>query len=105
MPIGIEDTLEGIVDLVEMKAVRFTGPNGQEIVTSEIDASMMDLCKEKRALMIEKLAEVDDKIGEMFLEEKEPSPEVLDALLTTTLLPKHTHQTRCFWRRGGAPKR
>ena len=83
VPIGIEDTLEGIVDLVEMKAVRFKGPNGQDIETSEIDASMMELCKEKRALMIEKLAEVDDKIGELFLEEKEPTPEVLGSIIPT----------------------
>lgn len=40
LPIGIETTLKGIVDLVEMKAVYFDGPNGEEIRREEIPEDM-----------------------------------------------------------------
>lgn len=51
--------------LVSMKAIRFFGPAGNDIEVSDIDAEMLAECKVKRALMIEKLGEVDDKIGEV----------------------------------------
>ena len=71
IPIGIEDTLEGLVDLISMKAATFHGEKGEEVRWGEIPADLADEAKEKRAEMIELLANVDDAIGEKFLLEEE----------------------------------
>jgi len=86
VPIGREDGLEGMVDLITMKAIRFSGDKGETITEAEIDANMVDECKEKRAELIEKLGEVDDEIGELFLAEEEPTVQQLtDAIRRATL--------------------
>lgn len=72
IPIGSEDEFEGVVDLIEMKALYFEGPRGTKVrVADTIPASLQDLAAEKRQTLIEKLADVDDEIAEIFLEEQE----------------------------------
>lgn len=78
VPIGSEDALRGVVDLVRMKAIYNQGTKGNEIVESdEIPAEVLELAKEKRQELIETLADVDDEMAELFLEEKEPTVEQL----------------------------
>jgi elongation factor G len=75
IPIGLENQHEGVVDLVESKTYVFEGPNGEKVVESdEIPANLKDLFEEKRNEMIEKLADVDDEIAELFLMEEEIDP-------------------------------
>ena len=45
LPIGLEDKLEGVVDLVAMKALYFEGADGQEVRVAEIPAHMVDEAK------------------------------------------------------------
>ncbi|GAB0135390.1 Elongation factor G, mitochondrial [Epichloe bromicola] len=72
IPIGSEDEFEGVVDLIEMKALYFEGPRGTKVrVADTIPANLQDLAAEKRQTLIEKLADVDDEIAEIFLEEQE----------------------------------
>lgn len=71
IPIGIETTLKGLVDLVKMKAFYFDGPNGEEIREEEIPAELVEDAKKKRQELIEKLAEIDSNIEEKFLGETE----------------------------------
>jgi elongation factor G len=74
VPIGREDGFLGVVDLVRMKAIYNEGEKGETIVEKdEIPADLVELCKEKRQKLIETLADVDDEIAEMFLDEQEPS--------------------------------
>ncbi|RHY33598.1 hypothetical protein DYB32_001527 [Aphanomyces invadans] len=78
VPIGIEDQLEGVVDLVRMQVYRNDGPSGETILTSsEIPDNLKELVAEKRLEMIERLADVDDEIGELFLMEEEPTVDQL----------------------------
>ncbi|CAK4067337.1 unnamed protein product [Aphanomyces euteiches] len=78
VPIGLEDRLEGVVDLVRMQVYRHEGASGETIVTTtEIPDDLKELVAEKRLEMIEKLADVDDEIGELFLMEEEPTAEQL----------------------------
>jgi elongation factor G len=79
VPIGLEDQLKGVVDLVKMKAYYFHGEDGENVVEEEIPADVLPLAKEKRDEMIGKLADVDDAIGEKFLMEEEITPEDLQA--------------------------
>lgn len=70
LPWGQETELKGTIDLIEMKAHTFEGEGGIERVVHDVP----DDCKEEAELarmeMIEKLADVDETIGELFLEEK-----------------------------------
>jgi elongation factor G len=82
IPIGSEDVFEGVVDLVRWKAVYNEGDKGIVVRESdEVPAHLVDFAKEKRAELIEQLAEVDDEMTEIFLEEREPTVEELAAAL------------------------
>lgn len=82
IPIGAEDEFEGVIDLIEMKAMYFEGPRGLKIrVTDQIPNHLKDLAAEKRQLLIEKLADADDEIAEIFLEEQEPTVDQIKAAI------------------------
>jgi len=67
--IGIENGLQGVVDLVRMKALYFEGEKGNEVVERDIPQDMADFCKEKKLELIASLAEHDPNIEEYFLNE------------------------------------
>ncbi|RMZ72278.1 elongation factor G mitochondrial [Pyrenophora seminiperda CCB06] len=92
VPIGREDGFLGVVDLVRMKAIYNEGPKGEVIrETDEIPADIVELCKEKRQELIEKLADVDDEIAELFLDEKEPTiAQIKAAIRRATIALKFT---------------
>ena len=81
IPVGLEDGHRGVIDLVTMKSYVFEGEKGEDIVESEIPADMMDLVQEKKMELLEKLADVDDEIGELFLMEEEPTEEQFKAAI------------------------
>ncbi len=69
LPLGQEAELEGIIDLVAMKANRFRDDNlGAEWVVEEIPAEFEQQANAARALLIEAISEVDDALMERFLE-------------------------------------
>ena len=76
IPIGAEDEFEGVVDLIEMKAMYFEGARGLKIrTTDQLPGHLKSLAEEKRQVLIEKLADVDDEMAELFLDEQEPTNE------------------------------
>ena len=82
VPIGSEDTFQGVVDLIRMKAIYNDGPKGEIIrETDEIPEDVQKLAEERRAMLIETLADVDDEIAEIFLDEKTPTPEQIKAAI------------------------
>lgn len=82
VPIGVEDNFHGVVDLIRMKAVYADGERGEIIrVEDKIPDEVMELAKERRAKLIETVADVDDEVAELFLEEKEPTVEQLKAAI------------------------
>ena len=86
IPVGLEDGHAGVVDLITMKSYIFEGEKGENVVEGEIPADLMDLVEEKRMELIERLADVDDTIGELFLMEEEPTPEQFkEAIRTATV--------------------
>ena len=74
IPWGREKDLKGLIDLVKMKAIRFEGDNGTEIVEQEIPADHMEAAKARREKLLEAAAECDDSILERFLEGEEIPP-------------------------------
>ena len=80
VPIGSEDNFQGVVDLIRMKAIYNEGAKGEVIRESDdIPESVRKLAEERRAKMIETLADVDDEIAEIFLDERTPTVEQLKA--------------------------
>jgi elongation factor G len=82
VPIGTEDNFRGVVDLVRMKTLYAEGSRGERIVTKdEIPDEVKALAQERRAKLIETLADVDEEIANLFLDEVEPTEEQLKAAI------------------------
>ena len=68
IPIGVTETYKGLVDLLKMKALIWQGDDlGAHFDEVEIPADLKELAQKYHDNMIEKLADVDDKIAEKFL--------------------------------------
>ncbi|PGH14711.1 elongation factor G, mitochondrial [Helicocarpus griseus UAMH5409] len=82
VPIGAEDEFEGVVDLIRMKAIYNEGAKGEIVVEKdEIPEKVKAIAEERRRMLIETLADVDDEIAELFLDEKEPTMEQIKAAI------------------------
>ena len=68
LPIGLEDKLQGVVDLVQMKAYYFEGNDGVDIRVAEIPADLVDQAKEKRVELLDAVSNFDDELMELLLE-------------------------------------
>lgn len=68
-PIGADDSFEGIVDLMEMKAYHFEGDSGEKVTEIEIPADIKGRCEELREQMVEKIASADDALMDKYFEE------------------------------------
>ncbi|WP_319478956.1 elongation factor G [uncultured Draconibacterium sp.] len=71
IPIGSEESFEGVIDLVEMKAVRWEddAAMGTKYVLSEIPAELQEQAEEWKEKLVESVAEVDDAILERYFED------------------------------------
>ncbi|MBN9344002.1 MAG: translation elongation factor G [Caedibacter sp. 38-128] len=78
LPIGSESEFVGLVDLIEMKAIRWKDENlGAEFVYEDIPADLKDKAEEYRAKLVEQAVELDDQALEAYLGGEMPSVEVL----------------------------
>lgn len=68
VPIGLEDQLKGVVDLVKMRAFYFEGESGQTIREEEIPENLKALATEYRTKLIDCCADYSDEIMEKALE-------------------------------------
>src|SRR4026208_2408668 len=82
LPIGSEDKFVGVVDLVQMKAIKYVDETmGADYVVEEIPADMADEAKHYREQLIEKVSEADDKLLEKYLHGEEISEDEIRAAL------------------------
>lgn len=88
LPMGLEKDCEGIIDLIEQKALYFEGECGLDIRKDEIPAEMKNECKKKRDELIEHLTNVDETLGDLFLEEKEITVADIKAAVRRTCLKR-----------------
>ncbi|MBP5602951.1 MAG: elongation factor G, partial [Treponema sp.] len=68
LPIGLEDKLEGVVDLVGMKAIYFDGPNGEDVRIAEIPAAMKADADKYREELLDAASMFDDSLMEEIME-------------------------------------
>lgn len=91
VPIGRESDLKGVIDIITKEAIYNKGSNGEILEKTEIPNDLLDLVNERRQTLIETLADVDDEIAEIFLEEKEPTVnEIKAAIRRATIARKFT---------------
>lgn len=76
LPIGSEDTFRGIIDLIEMKADIYYDDMGKDMRVEEIPADYLEKAQEYRTKLIDAVADLDDEIMELALDEK-PIPSAL----------------------------
>jgi len=81
MPIGKEDKLEGVIDLVRMKALYFDGDNGENVREEAIPEALAKEAAERRHAALEALAMYSDSLMEKLLSEEEPSEEEIHAVV------------------------
>jgi len=74
-PIGAESDFRGVIDLVTMKAYQYDGQQEENAEEIEIPADLKAIAEEKRADLIETVAEYDDEVMEKYLEGEELSVE------------------------------
>ncbi|MCK4781999.1 elongation factor G [Candidatus Parcubacteria bacterium] len=86
IPIGSESNLEGVIDLLKMKAIYFEGDLGEKVVEKEIPENLNDKAKEWRKKLVEKISAEDEQLLEKCLAEEEISVEELKAVLRKATL-------------------
>ena len=86
LPIGAEDLFEGVIDLVEMKAIYNEGSVGENLVVKEIPAEYQDQAEEYREKLIEAVAEFDEDFMEKYLGGEEITIEELKAAIRKATL-------------------
>jgi len=73
LPIGFEKDINGVVDLVDMKAYTYADYTDKALVPGEIPADMLEKAKNARSLLVEAAVEADDVLFERYLEQGEDS--------------------------------
>jgi len=81
IPIGLEDQHKGSVDLVTMKAFVNEGANGEKVTEIPIPDDLKAQAEEYRQILIEKLADIDESIGDKFLMGEMPSEAEIKAAI------------------------
>ena len=86
IPIGEEAQLEGVIDLLKMKAVKFGGDFGQIIKEEDIPENLLEQAKQWRDKMVEKIAAEDENSLEKYLAGKEIPDKDLEEILRKAVL-------------------
>ncbi|CAH1389045.1 unnamed protein product [Nezara viridula] len=88
LPIGLENDCKGVINLIDRKALYFEGDFGEIIREDEIPKNMATESEERRQELIECLSNIDDTLGEMFLEEKVPTEKDIVAAIRRSCLKR-----------------
>ncbi|WP_375651044.1 elongation factor G [Bartonella sp. OT172YNZD] len=95
LPIGAENDFEGVVDLVEMKALKWDGSIGASAVISEIPPDLKEKAEEYREKLIEMAVEIDEAATEAYLEGVMPTNEKLVSLIRRGTVEVQFHPVLC----------
>ena len=96
VPIGAEDTFEGVVDLIEMKAIIWdVASQGMKFEYAEIPANLVDIAEKWRNNMVEAAAESSEELMDKYLEEGDLSREDIVAGLRARTLAGEIQPMLC----------
>ncbi|XP_015274962.1 PREDICTED: elongation factor G, mitochondrial [Gekko japonicus] len=88
IPMGLEGDFKGIIDLIEERAIYFEGDFGQTVKYGEIPPEFRAESADRRQELIESVANSDELLGELFLEEKVPTVADLKLAIRRATLSK-----------------
>ncbi|MBG6181580.1 elongation factor G [Arthrobacter sp. CAN_A1] len=112
LPIGAENDFEGVVDLVEMRALTWRGDSkgdvtmGAKYEIEEIPADLVEKANDYRARLLEAVAEADDELMEKYLAGEEPSTAEIKAGIRKLTIASEIYPVLCgsaFKNRGVQP--
>ena len=95
LPIGSEDSFRGMVDLIRMRAYVFDEGDGQVFQTVDIPDELREQAEEWRAFLLDKVAEYDDEMLELYLSDEEIPAEVLIRAIRTGTLSAELNPVLC----------
>lgn len=96
LPIGAESDFKGVIDLIRMKAITWSGEAlGAAFSEGEIPADLMDQAVEYRGKLIEAAVEMDDEAMMAYLDGQEPDEETLRRLVRTAVQRRAFHPVLC----------
>jgi elongation factor G len=95
IPIGSEHELEGVVDLIDMKAYRYDGDGRDNCTEVPIPDELAERAQEMREKLMDEVAEVSDELMERYLEGEEISHEETVAALKTGVTEGHLFPVTC----------
>ncbi|NOR15182.1 MAG: elongation factor G [Candidatus Aminicenantes bacterium] len=77
LPIGLEEEMEGVIDLVTMQAVYFEGEDGEEVRRAEIPDEFREEAQKRREELLDAASMFSDELMEAILEEKKIEDELI----------------------------
>lgn len=95
IPIGGGANFEGVIDLIDMKAVYFRGNRGEDVVREDIPAQLQDQANQYRHEMLEALSLYSDDLMVALLEEQEVPPAEIRKLVRETTLTQDITPVMC----------
>jgi elongation factor G len=85
LPLGLESFHQGVIDLISMKALRFEGEHGEEVVTQEIPSELWEPAEEAREQLLDAISLFSDELTEAILEERVTEDLIHEAVRRGTL--------------------
>jgi elongation factor G len=85
IPIGLEEKLEGVIDLVTKQAFYFDGTNGEKIRIEEIPSNLLEEANKYREILIDVISMFSDELAEAYLEGKETVQMIKEAIRKATI--------------------
>ena len=95
LAIGAEADFQGIIDLVEKKAILYKDEEGKEMEATDIPAEMQEAADRWRMTLIEKVAEHDDDLMNLFMEGKDPTTEQLKVGIRKAVVKNEFYPIMC----------
>jgi len=95
LPIGKEREFEGVIDLLKMQAIYWPDEQGMQLEYRAIPTANLPAAERARELLIEKIAETDDNILELYLQGKTPPEDQLNAALRRATIANRLFPVFC----------
>ena len=89
LPIGTESELSGVIDLLTMKAYKFEGDMGNQIVEIDLPENLKEKATEKRNALVEKIVENNDEMMTTYFEGGDLSTEDLKVEMRKQVIANH----------------
>ena len=96
LPIGASDTFQGAVDLITMRGIRFSDTDyGSKVEYVDMPADLATRAEKARAELVEKVAEVDETLLEVYMENTDVSASALIQALRRATIANHIVPVLC----------